>query len=75
MITILYIIGLFLFFHGVYQLVKYLIVIPEIKKNFFNTTFITKNYLEKLHKISILVPVLHEEKTIEKFLTVKDRFL
>lgn len=69
MITILYIIGFLLFFHGVYQLIKYLIVIPEIKKNFFNTTFTAKNYLGKTHKILVLVPVLHEEKTIEKFLT------
>ena len=69
MITILYIIGFLLFFHGVYQLTKYLIVIPEIRKNFFNATFTAKNYLEKTHKILVLVPVLHEEKTIEKFLT------
>ena len=69
MITILYIIGFLLFFHGVYQLIKYLIVIPEIKKNFFNTTFTAKNYLGKTHKILVLVPVLHEEKTIDKFLT------
>jgi len=69
MITILYIIGFLLVFHGVYQLTKYLIVIPEIRKNFFNTTFTAKNYLEKMHKILVLVPVLHEEKTIEKFLT------
>ena len=69
MITILYIIGFLLFFHGVYQLIKYLIVIPEIKKNFFNTTFTANNYLGKTHKILVLVPVLHEEKTIDKFLT------
>ena len=69
MITILYIIGFLLFFHGVYQLIKYLIVIPGIKKNFFNTTFTAKNYLGKTHKILVLVPVLHEEKTIDKFLT------
>ena len=69
MITILYIIGFLLFFHGVYQLIKYLIVIPKIKKNFFNTTFTVKNYLEKTYKILVLVPILHEEKTIEKFLT------
>jgi len=69
MIAILYIIGFLLFFHGVCQLIKYLIVISEIKKNFFNTIFTTKNYLEKMHKILVLVPVLHEEKTIEKFLT------
>ena len=69
MITILYIIGFLLFFHGVYQLTKYLIVMPEIRKNFFNTTFTAKKHLEKMHKISVLVPVLHEEKTIEKFLT------
>ena len=69
MIIILYIIGFLLFFHGVYQLTKYLIVIPEIKKNFFKTIFTTKNYLENTHKLLVLVPVLHEEKTIEKFLT------
>ena len=69
MITSLYIIGFLLFSHGVYQLVKYLIVMPEIKNNFFNATVTSKNYLEKTHKISVLVPVLHEEKTIEKFLS------
>src|SRR3989344_6054508 len=69
MIIILYIIGFLLFSHGVYQLTKYLIVIPEIKKNFFKTIFTTKNYLENTHKLLVLVPVLHEEKTIEKFLT------
>ncbi|MDP3800117.1 MAG: glycosyltransferase family 2 protein [bacterium] len=65
----LHTVGFLLFFHGVYQLIKYLIVIPEIKNNFLNTAVAVKNYLKKTHKISVLVPVLHEEKTIEKFLT------
>lgn len=66
MIPTLYIFGFLLFSHGVYQLIKYVIVIPEIKKKFLNNAL--KNHLEKLHKILVLVPVLHEEKTIEKFL-------
>lgn len=67
MITILYITGSLLFFHGTYQLIKYFIVTSEIKKMFFDTT--TKSSPKKMHKISILAPVLHEEKTIENFLT------
>ncbi len=62
----LYTAGFLLFFHGAYQLIKYLIVTSEIKKKFFKD--IAKSGLEKPHKILVLVPVLHEEKNIEKFL-------
>lgn len=68
MSALLYIVGFLLFFHGIYQLTKYLIVISEIEKNKFFVD-ITKGHVEKMHKILVLVPVLHEEKNIEKFLT------
>ncbi|MEK7497620.1 MAG: hypothetical protein AAB656_01740, partial [Patescibacteria group bacterium] len=66
MSTILYIVGFLLFLNGAYQLAKYLIVISEIKKKFFIDK--AKSHPEKPHKIFILVPVLHEEKNVEKFL-------
>lgn len=66
MITILYIVGFLLLFHGIYQLLKYLIVLSEIK-NGFNIKS-EKNTIVKPHKFFILVSVLYEEKTIESFL-------
>lgn len=60
MIIIAYIVGFLLFFHGTYQIVKYLVVVSEIKK-----CATPKKHSEKLHKILVLVPVLHEEKNIE----------
>lgn len=64
---ILYVLGILLAFNGAYQLIKYLIVISEIKKKFFIGKI--KDNSEDLHKILVFVPVLHEEKIIEKFLT------
>lgn len=66
MITILYIVGFLLLFHGVYQLLKYLVVISEVKKKFH--TISAQIAIRKAHGFFVLVPVLHEEKTIEKFL-------
>lgn len=68
MIAFLYIIGFILFSHGAYQLIKYITIMPEVKKRFFNTIFTSKNPSKQRRKISVLVPVLHEEKTIENFL-------
>lgn len=64
--TALCTIGFFLLLHGVYQMMKYLIVISEVKKEFFSDAI--KSSPKQPHKISIFAPVLHEEKTIEKFL-------
>lgn len=64
MIITLYVIGLFLFINGVYQLVKYLIISSRLKKR----RSISPHSNDK-KKIFILIPVLHEEKTIEKFLS------
>ena len=66
MITVLYIVGFLLLFHGVYQLVKYLVVISEVKKKFH--TISAQIAIRKAHRFFVLVPVLHEEKTIERFL-------
>lgn len=65
MIIALYVIGLLLFIHGLYQIVKYLIIFSELNKQ--NLTMPHSN-AKKRKKFFVLVPVLHEEKTIEKFL-------
>ncbi len=67
MMTILYIIGFLLLFHGAYQLLKYIVIIPKLKKKLHDG--LTKIITRKSHKFFVLVPVLHEEKTVEKFLT------
>ncbi len=66
MITTLYIVGFLLLLHGAYQLLKYLIVLSEVKEK--SHTKSAQTAIRKPHKFFILVPVLHEEKTIEKFL-------
>ena len=66
MITTLYIVGFLLFLHGAYQLLKYLIVLSEVKEKFLTKS--ARIVTRKPHKFFVLVPVLHEEKTIEKFL-------
>lgn len=66
MITILYLVGFLLFFHGAYQLLKYLIVLSEVKKKFH--TISAQIAARGPHKFFVLVPILHEEKTIGKFL-------
>lgn len=63
----LYIVGLLLLLHGIYQLLKYLITISEVKRKFFVQS--TNNQVTKAHRFFIFVPVLHEEKTIKKFLS------
>lgn len=63
--TFLYILGSLLLFHGIYQLAKYRIVVSEIRANVVAGA-VKKS--EKIHKIFVLAPVLHEEKTIETFL-------
>lgn len=67
MINILYIIGFVLLFNGIYQLVKYLFIISEVRSGL--CTLSTQTRKGKTHKFIILSPVLHEEKTIKTFLT------
>lgn len=63
MIIALYIIGSLLLIHGVYQLIKYCVISSELEKQ-----QLIASHLSDKKKIFVLVPVLHEEKTIEKFL-------
>lgn len=65
MIIIFYSVGFFLFLNGIYQMIKYLIVVKDIKNNFQ----IRQNLLaNSKNKFFILAPVLHEESTICSFL-------
>lgn len=66
MIGLLYIIGLILLVHGSYQLLKYFIVVSEIKKK--GMAMEKSKNPPNFYKIFVLAPVLHEEKIIEKFL-------
>lgn len=67
MIIALYIVAIFFLVHGAYQLGKYFIISSYIKNKFSKDLATGK--VEKLNYIFILAPVLHEEKTIRKFLT------
>ena len=65
MIHIFYLIGLFLFINGIYQIIKYLITVRNVKNNFFVQRGENKN---AKNEIFILAPVLYEEATVASFL-------
>lgn len=66
MTLLLTVVGIALFVHGAYQLFKYLVVTSNLKPIIPLRN--TREAYHPRHKITILAPVLHEEKTIENFL-------
>lgn len=67
MLIIVYLVGFWLLIHGFYQLIKYFIVVRDIKQKYSPHPEYPES--KKKHKISVFIPVLHEEKILEKFLT------
>ena len=65
MILLLNLIAIFFIMHGIYQLVKYFIVLQNIRNN-----DIKKGIASEIpfHQFILLAPVLHEERNIESFL-------
>ena len=62
----LLVIGCALLLNGIYQMVKYLIITSELRSDSLIVQTNPRNH--KFHRFIILVPVLHEEKTIRTFL-------